>query len=309
MEDIKSNVILSILIPVYNWDISLLLKELDAQRRKLPSSDAIEIIVVDDGSTRKFKNSDMAARLGGVQYIELQENTGRAAVRNYLVDVAKGAFLLFLDADMLPDQDDFLQKYMDIADEGSQVVCGGISYRRIDRKISSASFHIYKSLKTEALPPEKRNTIPWRYVFTSNTMIRRDILDTISFDPRFVQYGFEDIEWAMRLSASYRIEHVDNTCSHMGVMDKQQLFERMRESTENYYLLYMMYPEKTASVGAVGPARYLCHLPDVLLRLGDKILSYLFIHISWNALLYMLFQGDKVVLLARKLKNLEKVKS
>lgn len=295
-------VCLSILIPVYNWDIAPLLHSLWAQCSRLAKRDQTEIIVVDDGSSRKFNNRAAAAELPGVVYKELPENKGRAAVRNFLVQLARGKYILFLDADMLPDQENFVQTYLELAGKGRDVVCGGISYRQNDLTDPAGSFYVHKSLKTEALPAEVRRKTPWRYIFTSNILLRREIMNSVKFDSRFTGYGFEDIEWGIRLAESFTVEHIDNTCSHLGVMRKEEVLVRMREATDNYVLLFSLYPQKTGSVGALGLARRLRCFPDFLLRYGDKVLTGLFDFFSWNRLLFLLFQCDKAVLLARKLK-------
>lgn len=299
----SSPVFLSILIPVYNWDISALLKILYAQCSELSGPEQVEIIVADDGSSQKYDNRLIAEQLSGIIYKELPENIGRASVRNYLIGLSQGEYVLFLDADMLPDQEDFVKTYVELARSGKQIICGGISYRQFEQGDPSSSFHIYKSLKTEALPADTRSKMPWRYVFTSNIMLRSDILQSVRFDPRFTSYGFEDIEWAIRLAESYQVNHIDNTCSHMGVLDKGQVFKRMREAINNHYLLYTLYPEKIGSVGAVKMARFFQYFPDVILLYGDKVISFLFDRISLNQLLYPFFQCDKVILLARKIKE------
>ncbi|MCL7488551.1 MAG: glycosyltransferase [Desulfobulbaceae bacterium] len=299
----NSRVFLSILIPVYNWDVASLLHCLSAQCSRLTQQDQVEIIVVDDGSSRKFNNFSVAAGLTGVLYEELPENKGRAAVRNLLVQLARGTYVLFLDADMLPDRQDFVQTYLGLARSGRDVVCGGISYQQIGKTKRADSFYIYKSMRTEALPAAIRNITPWRYIFTSNIMLRRDIAASVGFDPGFIGYGFEDIEWGIRLEESFKVEHVDNTCTHTGVMSKDVVFAKMREATDNYYRLFSLYPGKTGSAGAIGLAKHLQCFPDTILLLSDRLLSTLFSFFSWNRLLFLLFQLDKAVLVARKLKE------
>jgi glycosyltransferase involved in cell wall biosynthesis len=303
----SSSLFLSILIPVYNWDVRPLLKKLQAQCTGLEERTGVEIIVMDDGSTEKFDTAVTAEQLSLVVYEELAVNRGRVAVRNALLDKANGEFVLFLDADMLPDHDDFIQVYIDQAKAGAEIVCGGISYLQSREDDADYSFYLYKSRKTEALPAVARNATPWRYLFTSNIMLRRNILDLIRFDSRFKGYGFEDIEWAIRLSEAHTINHVDNTCSHLGVMSKQQVYTNMRDSIVNYVLLLSLHPERTAGSGAVTLASKLKFLPVSLLNFADAVLNRLFTFFSWNPLLFLVFQCDKVVLLARALKEIPKV--
>ncbi len=298
-----SSVSLSVLVPVYNWDIGPLLTRLHSQCLQLSEGEHVEIIVMDDGSSEKYSNSSIAAQLPLVSYKELAVNRGRAEIRNELLLRAKGEYVLFLDADMLPDQDDFIQTYLEHVRKGCEIICGGISYLQNEEENPQYSFYLYKSCKTEALAPAVRSTIPWRYLFTSNIMVRRDIMTSVHFDSRFTGYGFEDIEWGIRLGDSYTIAHVDNSCSHMGVMDKKQVFAKMRNSIPNYSLLLSLHPSKTGHTGAGKLARLLKSLPDILLRIADKLLSSLFFRLSWNRFVFYIFQCEKAVLLARELKK------
>ena len=299
----SSSIFLSILIPVYNWNVQPLLKKLYAQCCGVEMRGQVEIIVIDDGSSEKFDTASTAEKLSFVLYEELPRNLGRGAVRNALLDKAKGEYVLFLDADMFPDHDNFIQVYFNLAKAGCEILCGGISYLQYMEREEEYSFYLYKSKKTEALPATVRNNVPWRYFFTSNIILRRDIVNSVRFDSRFKGYGFEDIEWSIRLSETYQIIHIDNTCSHMGVIGKERVFTNMRDSIVNYVLLLSIHPEQTAGSGAAKYARKLKLLPVFLLNFSDIVLSRLFSFLPWNPLLFLVFQCDKVVLLAKALKK------
>jgi len=262
----------------------------------------VEILVLDDGSSRVFELASIAD-LPLVNYERLVRNMGRSIVRNMLLEKACGRYILFLDADMLPDHDDFLRRYLDLAAAGRDIVCGGISYRQYIAGDGDSLFHLYKSNKTEALPARIRNRSPWRYLFTSNIMLRREVVTKVRFDKRFTGYGYEDIEWGIRLSGLYTIVHIDNTCTHMGVMGKMKVLENMKKSIDNLALLHGLHPAKTASGGAVFYARKLLFMPDAILATAEGFLTRLFTYFSSPPLLFVLFQCDKVVLLARALKR------
>jgi len=298
-----SSVYLSILIPVYNWDIGPLLDRLHGQSQRLSDGIQIEILVLDDGSSRKYSNGSLAGQLPLVRYEESEVNRGRAATRNALLKRAQGEFVLFLDADMLPDRDDFLRMYLDQCRHGAEIICGGISYEQNIHVDPEYDFYLYKSRRTEALPAEIRNRNPWRYLFTSNIMVRHDIVESVHFDPRFTGYGFEDIEWGIRLGDSYTIRHLDNPCSHMGVMTKEEVVAKMRDSIANYGLLITLHPVEAGRGGAARMASFLNFFPGVLLSGADRLLAALFCRLSWNPLLFYLFQARKAVLLAQEFKK------
>ncbi|HEX8350923.1 MAG TPA: glycosyltransferase, partial [Hymenobacter sp.] len=74
---------LSILIPIYNRDVTELVQTLQQQATEWEGP--VEIICLDDGSQEEFRalNQPLAS-LAGVHYEELSHNIGRAAIRNRL---------------------------------------------------------------------------------------------------------------------------------------------------------------------------------------------------------------------------------
>lgn len=289
---------LSIIIPVYNWNIGPLLEQLHSQCIDLGPDSGIEIIVVDDGSSQRFDNEEVASRLALVQYHGLSPNQGRAVARNTLITLAKGDYMLFLDADMLPDSNDFVRTYVALMQRDMPVVVGGLSYLQHKEAEVDAHFYIYKSQKTEAVEARLRQRSPWKYIFTSNILVKSSIVKEIGFDERFQGYGFEDVEWGLRLSKKYDVLHIDNTCSHMGIVTKKEMFERMRQSIANYALLLHLHPEEKDKFSIVAIAERLKPLPLWLLRMLDRCLVILFGRVPVHQLLYLLYQADKVLLLA-----------
>ena len=86
---------LSILIPVYNFSVVELVTKLHQQALALEKVN-FEVIILDDGSTDDFKQTNRAIKhLPHVQYAELTENVGRSAIRNLLAQRARGRLLTF----------------------------------------------------------------------------------------------------------------------------------------------------------------------------------------------------------------------
>ena len=92
---------LSILIPVYNWDCSQLIKDL--QYQGLVLGIPYEIIVADDCSTDselREKSRIAVETHENCRYFGLQHNIGRAAIRNFMADQSKYDRLLFLGGEV-----------------------------------------------------------------------------------------------------------------------------------------------------------------------------------------------------------------
>ena len=102
---------ISILIPTYNGICLTLVQALHQQAEALPIS--YEIIVADDGSTQQstILTNRAINQMTHCRYVERPENTGRAAIRNYLASQAKYPWLLFIDSDMEVCRADYLSLY------------------------------------------------------------------------------------------------------------------------------------------------------------------------------------------------------
>jgi glycosyltransferase involved in cell wall biosynthesis len=298
---------LSILIPTYDWDISQLMLALSNEINDAKMRDVTEIIIVDDCSTImdiKEVNAKSINNLAGVsiKYHELKKNIGRSRIRNLLAKEASGSHLLFLDSDILPDQKDFIRRYIDHF--SWEIVCGGISYNQRILLEPIYDFHVYFGKKTEVKSHIERNLIPWRYLFSSNLMIRKDLFDKVSFDDSINCHGYEDIEWAIRLSKASVIYHINNTVSHLGLKTKKHLFNQMRNATNNYIYLSKLHQNDFAETPIYLFINYLSKLSLTLLKMIDSTLISIFIKSNNNELLYNVYQFNKAIIFAIKSKQL-----
>lgn len=299
---------MSVLIPVYNWDVSALLDRICRELDTAALWDCVEVIVVDDAS------SDLAAASACTEFCaghqrprltlsRLDRNLGRSAVRNLLAAKAGGEFLLFLDCDVLPDDERFLRSYFEQARQGDyDVVCGGVSYRTRVLDDPAYDYHAYLGNRKEVKPARERNSAPWRHVLTSNIMVRKSVFLDTPFDERFTGYGYEDIEWGVRLAQRFRILHIDNTVSHLGLVSKERAYEKMRDSVSNYLLFKRLCPHAFGASTISKVVSVLSRCSVTVLDALDRRLGRLFLASRNNRLSFVLFQINFAVLLARALK-------
>jgi glycosyltransferase involved in cell wall biosynthesis len=97
---IDGSVSISVVIPAYNA-AGTLAECLQALNRQTVQRTEYEVIVVDDGSTDE--SADIAARHGAL--VLKQPNSGPAVARNRGIAAARGAVVLFTDADCAPAPD------------------------------------------------------------------------------------------------------------------------------------------------------------------------------------------------------------
>lgn len=301
-----SGIILSICIPVYNWDIRPLIQRLRLELDSGSWGKSVEFYILDDFSSDfKVKSANayffFNSKADNLRYEELVKNIGRTKIRNLLAERTKGQYLLFMDSDVIPDQNTFINKYFEYALESKwDVVCGGCSYKTRKMIGEEYDFSHYLGKKTEAKPATIRNQKPWRYLFTSNVMIRRSCFLETHFDERFSGYGHEDTEWGIRLGKRYKVLHINNPVSHLGLVSKFSAYNKMRLSINNYVLLATLHPNAFRKNTIHRVMSLLALLNDSFLRGLDVFLERIFFRIQNVKICFLIFQFNKAVLFARQ---------
>ncbi|MDD4148951.1 MAG: glycosyltransferase [Bacteroidales bacterium] len=99
---------LSICIPVYNYDVSELTIQIHKQCSILNVD--FEILILEDGSQKEFvdNNTKTLSTQKHIKHIVNTQNSGRSVVRNQLAEAAKYDKILFLDCDSKLIDDKFI---------------------------------------------------------------------------------------------------------------------------------------------------------------------------------------------------------
>ena len=270
---------LSVLIPFLRDNPGELLVLLDREAAILAGD--VEVVILDDGTndeplTFALKTLVTGLRLP-VQLMTLSQNEGRSRGRNRLSGASRGDYLLFLDSDMRPDTDQFLRNWIALAkDRQPAVVFGGFSLLQAPR---DSRFAVHRSMaaRSECVAADERSEAPEKYVYTSNLLVRRDVFDAEGFDPAFTGWGWEDVEWAMRVSRTYFILHIDNPATHMGLDTVEALAGKYEQSAANFARVVARHPDIVAGYPSFRAARILKTLP------GLPVLRFLLRKIALSA--------------------------
>lgn len=227
---------LSILIPIYNFNVVDLVTELHRQAEALPVP--VEILAFDDGSEGKWKALNRQLKtVPGVHYRELETNKGRAAIRNYLARRANYDFLLFLDCDSGMVKDDFLETYLKYLPQHA-LVYGGRVYKDQPPQNPKLYFHWYYGRYREQMDAATRSARPWHSFMTNNFVIRKDHFLAIQFDERLTQYGHEDTLFGMELARrQVPVLHIDNPVEHLGLEPMEVFLRKTDQAIENLIFL------------------------------------------------------------------------
>ena len=250
---------LSVLIPFFRESPLALLRGLTT---KDPYD--VEIILIDDGSQRPDLTAEVSAFIEtsplACELITLPVNEGRARGRNRLTAAARGDSFLFLDADMLPDDAGFLDRWLAAAADRPAVVFGGFSLLQAPQDRAFA-VHRLMAAHSDCLDAKTRAQTPEKYVFTSNLLVRRDVFESETFDSDFTGWGWEDTEWGMRVAARFGVGHIDNTATHMGLDRTESLARKYEQSVGNFARVIARHPDVVSQYPSYRVAKMLKAVP------------------------------------------------
>ena len=223
---------LSILIPVYNWNVTELVNSLLAQQQHWPGP--IEIILFDDKSREEFQSLNRPlAQQPGVHYQELPRNVGRAAIRNQLAAAARHEWLLLLDNDSLLADSEFLARYA-AARHQAAVLIGGTCYAAVPPAEATLYLRWHYGRVREARPAVVRQAAPYGQLTINNALIRTDIFRHFPLDERLTGYGHEDTKFGEELAAArVPVLHLDNPVLHVGLESAAVFLAKSEQAVRN----------------------------------------------------------------------------
>lgn len=222
---------LSVLIPIYNYDVVHLVKALVLQAEQL--TQAVEIICFDDGSSKEtLEANGEIVQLSGVSYTELPHNMGRAAIRNALARAAQYDSLLFLDCDSGILSTTFLRLYLQQPPD--TVVVGGRIYQASPPTRMEQKLHWTYGSARESRSLATRRAQPYIYFHSNNFMIPRQLfLDTL-FSEDLQGYGYEDLVFAKAIAKKQvKVLHIDNPVQHLDIEDTTAFLRKTRNAVAN----------------------------------------------------------------------------
>jgi glycosyltransferase involved in cell wall biosynthesis len=235
---------ISLLIPVYDYDIVALVHSMKSALGKVP--EFYEILIGDDGSTAEYREKYMALEGESVRVIYSEKNIGRAAIRNKLAFEAKGDVFLFIDADaMLPGTAEAYMvrwiPYINLA----PVLCGGTLYHDSPPGDPDKLLRWIYGKSREQRSASERNKHAHASFSTFNVLIDRSVFSKIRFDEELKQYGHEDTLMGYQLKkAGFDVLHIDNGLMHEGLESNKDFLNKTKLGIENLSKLYDKVTDK-----------------------------------------------------------------
>ncbi len=238
IDTMDKDVLVSVVIPVYNSE-KFIHECLDATIGQTYSN--IEILIVDDGSEdstvdicRKYEKSDERIRviLGGYRGVSATRNTG--------IDVAKGQYIVFLDADDYPERN-LIERYVTAAKEWkdrnvSFITCGMYYDNNVNKNVEAKAYILennYGYIEGENYLLERNYvaTLAWLKIFNfvTNKCYKVDIIreNRVRFDEK-VEIG-EDLK--------FNLDYLDVCDGYIGMVNSP-LYHYIKRSDDSLSSTY-----------------------------------------------------------------------
>lgn len=222
---------LSILIPIYNYNVYPLVLELHKQCTDCGID--FEIICIDDASTQHQSKNNPIQFLTNCFFVELSQNIGRSKIRNLLASKSNYEWLLYVDCDTFPKNSAFISNYISrINLSAKKVFFGGIVYTK-DKPDNDQLLRWIFGKKREAIAVSERKKNPYKTTFVSNLLINKRVFDILSFDEEITKYGYEDCTFIQTIKLeNIEIEHIENSLYHLNLETSSQFLSKTKTALE-----------------------------------------------------------------------------
>ena len=228
---------LSILIPNFNDNCQNLVYSLAQEIEKLDVE--VELIVGDDASTdTEIQNSYyQLENLPYVRLIKNKTNLGREKTRVLLARAAQYNWLLFLDADVIPQKKNFIDLFIKqiTKDENTDVIFGGIKYQE---KPTNTQFLLRwkygKENEAQSLKQRKNNT--YKSLVTGAICIQKHVFLEYTLVLDHV-YGLDMVLAYQLKKAKTAIKHINNAVFHLGLENNETFVHKTEDALKSIILL------------------------------------------------------------------------
>lgn len=225
---------LSIVIPVYNYNVFPLVSELKKQADSLGI--IYEILVQDDVSQEFISENSQINSLKNCVFSINVENLGRGKNINSLYAKSKYNYVLIMEADALPENESYLKNYIELLSKSNpNVIFGGVKYPETvpsKEKLLRWKYGINREIKSL----DHRLKHQYDFVFTWNLLLKKEILLQFPF-PEFIhEYGYEDFIFIENLRFnSVPVTHIENCLIHHNSESNIDFIKKSERAVNNLH--------------------------------------------------------------------------
>lgn len=228
---------LSVLIPVYNYNVYPLVSEIKQQADNLGIE--YEILIQDDLSQNFIAENAATNLLSNCSFSINAQNLGRGKNINLLCSKSIFEYVLILEADSLPNSKNYLKNYIELLSKPATIIFGGILYpNEIPPKDKMLRWKYGLQRETKSLKHRLKNN--YDFVFTWNLLLKKEILLKHPFPEFVTEYGYEDLIFIKNLQKnSLSISHIENSLIHYNAENSADFIAKTETALNNLNTLLL----------------------------------------------------------------------
>lgn len=187
----------------------------------------VDLVVVDDGSADGSDERLQSALDGvaGVRVLALPANVGRSSARNAGAEAANGEWLLFLDADCLPADPDWINAHRRCHVPGVVASTGPVL------GTGRGFWSEYQARASARRARQHAAGMAYSGAGSNLAVRRSDFIACGGFDPAYRNYGFEDRDLLLRLLKRGNVAWAQEAVvRHMDTLSLASVCHKMREA-------------------------------------------------------------------------------
>lgn len=232
---------ISVIIPTYNREKQIK-RAIESVIRQ--TYGALEIIIVDDGSTDNTEDVVCQIEERKIKYVR-QKNQGACVARNRGIKEASGDYIAFLDSDDEWVSNKLERQMSHINNVGSEVsVCNYVIENNNKTKVAMSNIHSEVFTLNELLN--------YNYITTGAILIKRELLQKVGmFDEKMPRY--QDWELALRIARKTEIPFLNEPLLIQHV--QKESISRSTSKDKKFYALERML-EKNIELFYENPKAY-----------------------------------------------------
>lgn len=227
---------LSILIPIYNYNAYPLVLELHKQC--LECAIDFEILCQDDASKSDLNiENERINSLTHCNFTELKVNIAHRQNRNSLAKIAQYENLLFIDGDSIIIRNNYISSYISWLNDFDIVYGGRLHPEICPSNHQKLRWKYGKFIEDKTV--ERRNSAPFQSLLFNNTIIKKVSFDKVKFDSHLTKYGHDDTQLSCQLSQlNLKLKHLNNPVEHGDIDSNKDYLKKSKNSLENLILLF-----------------------------------------------------------------------
>jgi Glycosyl transferase family 2 len=227
---------LSILIPIYNYNTFPLVFEL--QKQCMECKIDFEILCQDDasGSELNLENEKINS-LEYCSFISLKKNVAHRENRNLLAEKAKNDYLLFIDGDSIIISENYIYNYISNLYYFDVIYGGRIHPDKCPSDNQKLRWKYGKYMEDKLAINRMKK--PYSSMLFNNTLIKKECFNKVKFDKELKKYGHDDTQLSYQLSLlNVSVNHIENPVEHGDIETNLNYYNKSKESIETLLDLY-----------------------------------------------------------------------